>query len=410
MFKILRKELKTFFKDRRAVMLGFLMPIILITVFSMAFGGLGGTVDNSKVKLLISDEDKTATSQKVISGLDSVSTIQIRKTTTDSALSMVKAGKYAAVLIFHKGFDDSVQTIKHLPWEMRYDAAQSIEMSMMQGIVEQSLFGKVGKMMSEKMIVRNAQKQFAGMDSMTRMIAMYQMKKNLESSSKDMDKLQNDIMKLDSSPMERIKDNTGIIQAVAGTAVMMLLFSLTAMGGRLIEEKENGTLKRLLYSPLTATDILGGKMLSAMLFSTSQLIIMFTYSSLAFGLIVSPKIAQVAILIVATAFACSAFGTFLSSFIKSRDQLQSLSTLIILIMSAIGGSMVPSFLMPEWMQNVGHISINYWSIQGFYDIFWRQLPVTSLVFLEKVAVLMVIGIVLSALSFASFRKNAGSMA
>lgn len=410
MFKILRKELKTFFKDRRAVMLGFLMPIILITVFSLAFGGLGGKSDDNKIKLLVSDEDQTTTSKKVVSDLDSVSTIQLFTTTTDSALSLVKAGKYPAVLILHKGFNDSVQAIKHLPWELRYDAAQSIEMQMMQGVLAQSLYGKVGKLMSEKMITRNAMKQFAGMDSLTRMMAMYQMKKNLESSSKDMDKLQKEIMKLDSSPMEKIKNNTGVVQAVAGTAVMMLLFSLTAMGGRLIEEKESGTLKRLLYSPLTATDIMGGKMLSAMIFSTAQLIIMFTYSSFAFGLDVASKIPQTLILIIATAYACSAFGTFLASFIKTRDQLQSMSTLVILIMSAIGGSMVPIFLMPQWMQTVGHASINYWSVQGFYDIFWRQLPITSMVYWEKVAVLVGVGAILSALSFKFFRQNVASMA
>ncbi|MGP8214609.1 MAG: hypothetical protein ACLQQ4_03500 [Bacteroidia bacterium] len=79
-------------------------------------------------------------------------------------------------------------------------------------------------------------------------------------------------------------------------------------------------------------------------------------------------------------------------------------------MSAIGGSMVPSFLMPQWMQSVGHASINYWSIQGFYDIFSRQLPVTDPSFLQKVGVLTAIGFVLSFLSFRLFRKNVTSMA
>ncbi len=409
MFKILQKELKTFFKDRRAVMLGILMPIILITVFSLAFGGLNGKSDN-KISVLVSDEDKSATTKLVIAGLDSVKALEIATSSTDSALVLVKAGKYPAALIFHKGFGDSVKEIKHLPWELRYDAAQSIEMEMMQQYLMQNLFSSVGKMMSEKMVLRNTQKQFVGMDSLAMLMATLQVKKSIKTNSADMDYLQKNIMKLQSEPVEKAKDNQGIIQAVAGTAVMMLLFSLTAMGGRLLEEKESGTLKRLLCSPLTSNAILNGKLLSSMVFAVCQLFIMLIYSTITFGLVLWPKIVPVILLVVATAYACAAFGMFLASVVKSREQLQGTSTLCILIMSAIGGSMVPSFLMPSWMQTVGHLSINYWSIQGFYDIFWRQLPINNIVFLEKVGVLTGIGLCFSVVSFGLFRRNIASMA
>lgn len=409
MFNILKKELRSLFKDRRAMILGLLMPIILISVFSLAFGGMGKGGEK-KTQLLVCDEDKTVLSQKVVAGIDSVKTLEIATTTTDSAMRLVKTGKYPGVLILHKGFSDSVNTLKSLPWEMKYDAAQSVEMQMMQQYLAQSLYGNVGKMMSEKMVMKNSEKQFAGMDEESRTWAMMGVKKNMESSSKDMDDLQGKLMKMKSSPVEIEQDNAGIVQAVAGTAVMMLLFSLTAMGGRLLEEKENGTLKRLLYSPLKATDILTGKMLSSILFAIIQLMIMFSFSSFVFGLVLWPKIASVLLLIIATAFACSGFGMFLASIVKSRDQLQSLSTLAILSMSVIGGSMVPSFLMPSWMQTVGHISINYWSIQGFFDIFWRQLPITDIEFLKKVGVLLLFGSVLSTLAFRLFRKNVTSIA
>jgi ABC-2 type transport system permease protein len=66
--------------------------------------------------------------------------------------------------------------------------------------------------------------------------------------------------------------------------------------------------------------------------------------------------------------------------------------------------------MPTWMQSIGHISINYWSIQGFFDIFWRQLPINDFEFLKKVGVLFLFGGVLSTLAFRLFRKNVTSMA
>jgi len=391
------------------MMLGLLMPIILISVFSLAFGGMGKESDN-KTDLLVSDEDNSTTSKNVLQGLDSVKALAITRMPSDSAIDFVKKGKFSAVLILHKGFSDSVKNLRHLPWELKYDAAQSIQMQMMMQYIASSLFGNVGKTMTERMVMKRTQSQFAGMDSMTQLIAMAQVKKSMESNSGAIDDMQKNVMKIQSSPVEKQQDNAGIVQAVAGTAVMMLMFSLTAMGGRLLEEKENGTLKRLLCSPLTTGGILSGKMMASISFAVIQLLIMFSFSSTVFGLVLVPKLAAVLLLIIATAFACSSFGMFLAAIVKSRDQLQSLSTLAILSMSVIGGSMVPSFLMPSWMQSVGHVSINYWSIQGFFDIFQRQLPITDPVFLEKVGVLILFGLVLSTAAFRLFRKNVMSMA
>lgn len=110
-------------------------------------------------------------------------------------------------------------------------------------------------------------------------------------------------------------------------------------------------------------------------------------------------------MIFATAFACSSFGVFLASIAKSRSQVQGISTLIILTMSAIGGSMIPIFVMPVFMQKMAIISVNYWGIQGFYDIFWRMLPASDPTFITRVAVLFTIGIVLNLVSVTLYRRN-----
>lgn len=72
-------------------------------------------------------------------------------------------------------------------------------------------------------------------------------------------------------------------------------------------------------------------------------------------------------------------------------------------MSAIGGSMIPLFLMPAFLQKLAMTSLNYWSIQGFYDVFGRD--VIWSVFLIKPLVLFVFGIVSSLLAGLYFRKR-----
>jgi ABC-2 type transport system permease protein len=405
MLKILRKELKAFLKDRRAVMLTFLLPAILISVFSLAFGGGNNDDDVQKIPLLVCDQDNSKITKQTLNDIDSVKMIEVIPCRFDSAIDLIKRGKRSSVLVLKKGFSDSVKAMKHLPWELQYDAAHIQEMGVLQSLLARALYNSMGKIISKNAIIKNIDAQFPSMDSATRNMIIAKASTGSESDNSGEDKGMQSIMKLNTVSVISTKTgNLGLVQAVAGTAVMMLLFSLTGMGGGLLDEKEQGTLKRLLYSPLHPAEILLGKMAASILVASVQLTFMFAFSSLVFHLHIADKVLPLAILIFATAFACSGFGLLLATFAKSRQQLQGMSTLIILSMSVIGGSMVPTFIMPQWMQDISVISINYWSIQGFYDILWRELPIAG-TFLTKVGVLLAIGIVFTLLAFRLFRKN-----
>jgi len=76
----------------------------------------------------------------------------------------------------------------------------------------------------------------------------------------------------------------------------------------------------------------------------------------------------------------------LASACKTRAQLGALSTLVILIMSSVGGSMFPRFLMPKRCKRQT-ADINAWAIDGFTKVFWRDEPLTHL--WPQVAVLLV---------------------
>ena len=79
-----------------------------------------------------------------------------------------------------------------------------------------------------------------------------------------------------------------------------------------------------------------------------------------------------------TAWAASALGLLLASICKTRAQLSALSTMVILLMSSVGGSMFPRYLMPESVQKIALITFNAWAVDGFQKVFWRDLPVTAL--------------------------------
>lgn len=418
MIKLARKDLRLFFKDKRAMLLTFILPITLITLFAFAFGGAGKDKNKAtKYNLPVCDLDNTDASKNAIAKLDSESTIHVIPVQLDAAVEAVKKGKEDCVLIFHKGFSDSLKSGNSLPVELQYDEEQEIQVGMLQQALFKTLaflpFSNSGNM--EEMMNKKFDKMIGSGDEKLKNLVHTQFDTLYKSIKTGVEKKPDSNVSSGFSMGSDIKmtklveakqDNSlGLIHAVAGTAIMMLLFSVAGMGASLLDEKQEGTLKKLLYSPMHPNNILFGKMISANVISILQLSIMFIYAKLCFGLDLISHLPSLILMIIFTAYACSSFGVFLASFAKSRQQVQGLSTLIVLIMSCIGGSMVPIFMMPAFMQKVSVISVNYWGIQGFYDIFWRLLPITDTTFLSRILVLFLIGSTLNLLALRMFKKN-----
>ncbi len=178
----------------------------------------------------------------------------------------------------------------------------------------------------------------------------------------------------------------------AGIGVMFLLFSMVgAAGGALLEEVESGTLERLLCSNLGMRGILIGKWLFLVLVGIAQITVMFLWGRLVFGLPLFSHIPGFLVMTVITAAAAAALGLVLATIARSRAQLSGFSTILILTMSALGGSMFPRFLMSETMQKVGLLTFNAWALDGYLKVFWRDAPLWQL--WPQVAVLLSLTIV-----------------
>jgi linearmycin/streptolysin S transport system permease protein len=192
------------------------------------------------------------------------------------------------------------------------------------------------------------------------------------------------------------KNNPMVSFYAAAIGVMFLLFTASGAAGALLDEAESGTLDRVLASRVTMTSLMLGKLTYNSVLAFAQLVLMFLWGWAVFKLDFWSHIPGFVIMGVCTAFAVAAFGLLLASICKTRAQLGALSTLVILVMSSIGGSMFPRFLMPEGMQKAGLLTINAWAIDGFTKIFWRDEPISHL--WPQVLVLIGIGVILFAIA------------
>jgi ABC-2 type transport system permease protein len=159
---------------------------------------------------------------------------------------------------------------------------------------------------------------------------------------------------------------------------MFLLFSASGAAGTLLDEVESGTLERLLTSRLGMNRLLAGKWLYITLAGFVQVTFMFLYAMLVFRLDLWSHLPGFVVMTAVTAATAAAFGMVLATACRTREQLGGISTLVILIVSAVGGSMFPRFLMSEGLQKAGLFAFNAWALDGYTKVFWRDAPLAAL--------------------------------
>ncbi len=156
-------------------------------------------------------------------------------------------------------------------------------------------------------------------------------------------------------------------QIVPGYAIFFALFGVQAAAGTILQEKEDGTFRRLLIAPVNKFALLGGKLLAQFILTLGQLTFFFLVGYFAFHLDIGSLPAVIALLIGAS-FAATGLGIVLVSLVKTRRQLNAIIPLVVIISSAIGGAWWPLFVEPSWMQQIAKIGITAWAMEGLNGV------------------------------------------
>lgn len=175
-----------------------------------------------------------------------------------------------------------------------------------------------------------------------------------------------------------VKDAT-VAYYVGATAIMFLLFSAMQGAALSLEERGSGITDRLLLGPRGAMGMMAGKFAFLTLQGTMQTVIILAVAAIFFDIPVMAYLAPLLLACILSASVAAAIALLVSVIAKSSVQMNTASTFIVLLFSAVGGSMVPRFMMPGWMQSLGNFTPNAWVIETFYGIVARGLGASQLV-------------------------------
>lgn len=164
----------------------------------------------------------------------------------------------------------------------------------------------------------------------------------------------------------------GISYYAGAVAIMFLLFAAMQGAISLIDERNSGIVDRLVAGPGGYTVVVVGKGLFLTLQGLVQVGLIFAVAWWLFGLDWPGQFGLWLVTAVLAAALAAWLGLMLASLCRTRQQAQTASAFLVLILSAVGGSMMPRFLMPGWLRELGWFTPNAWVIESWHGIFWRD--------------------------------------
>jgi len=183
--------------------------------------------------------------------------------------------------------------------------------------------------------------------------------------------------------------------------VMFALFFVVAGAGAILQEREDGTLRRLMVTPLPRGAILAGKLLGVYITAIIQFSILVLVGQFAFGVDWGASPAALVLMILAFSFSITALGMLIAALVRSYAQIDAISTLIIIPLSGLGGAMWPLEIVPAFMQRIALYVPTGWAMRGFHDIITRGLGLDAV--LQEAGMLVLFGIVFLAIGVWRFR-------
>jgi ABC-2 type transport system permease protein len=383
---VVRVGLLRVWHGRVALVLDFAVPIAFFTIFAFIFGGQVGLGKSPRVNVALVDEDGTDLSRRLLGALAEQDTLRVYSpegreggpavfAQVDPARERVLQGGLPLAVVVPRGWTASFLGAgdEAAPIQVLADSSDPVATQVVSALIRQvagQIRAEQARLQIESVLGPSAA-PFAA-----------------SAAARFTSPVGVEVIEI----LAAGKASPVVSMYAAGIAVMFLLFGAVGGAGSLLEEEETQTLERLMCSQLGMTRLLAGKWLLLTIVGVAQVTVMFAWAQIAFGVDLLGHLPGFAVMTAVTAGAASSLALALAAACRTRAQLNAVAIILILTMSALGGSMVPRYVMSGTMREIGRLTFNAWALDGYTKVLWRGLPLRAL--LPELAVLVAAAVTL----------------
>lgn len=405
MFAMLRVMLLGLVRDRSALVMAFVLPPLIYLIFAAIFSGTTG--DTLRLRVAIIDEAGSPVTERLVDAVRADPNFRrpLREPSSPAEMeTMLRTGAIDVGVIVRRDparlADDGRAPVRVIGDESRAMAGPIVA-----GRIER-LFGEKLPDVSfrrslveiERRIVKLTPAQKAQVDAVLSKVEQDVTNPDEAGATSPATAVPSGLIEQTNLPVRSTAGATVTYYAGA-VGILFLLFSSFQGAMSLIDERQSGVIERLLAGGGSGTTVILGKFLYLVIQGVVQLGLIFIIAFVVYGVDFSARLLDWLMITLAASGTAAGIALWLSAMCSTRQQLQALSNFLVLVVSALGGSMVPRFLMPPWLQDVSWIMPNAWAIEAYQGLLWRNEPFSEL--LLPIALLSAVAVAATGLACAS---------
>ncbi|MGD8538208.1 MAG: ABC transporter permease [Candidatus Aminicenantes bacterium] len=352
------------------VILGFLcIPFVFTLIFGFVFGS-DGEEALPRVKILAVDKDNSLISGFILRSLtqgDLNELIELEEVEEDEGYSLLDKGKASALLVIPKGFGENIWDGKKTEILLVKNPAEQFLPQIAEEILDTLtlILSSLRHIFADEL---NTIRTFADLDEFPDeaiSTISIKLKNRIEGVTKyvfpPVISLKQQTISEEKEEVSDLSISAHILPAIA---LMFLLFICNTVFEDSLREKETGTLTRIRISPASMTEYIWSKIFTSALIGIICTALLILLGQVLFSIDWGDPLA-IALLVLSLNILIAGFIAFLYAFVRTERQAGALLTTVILLMSMLGGSMIPVENFPPIVASFSKLTLNYWGITSF---------------------------------------------
>lgn len=369
------KDLLIVLKDKGALAVYFLMPLLFASLLGMAFGNTGSGETETKIEIpvLLVNQDSGSYGQMLADGLKGAEVLRVKRL-HNAALAdqRVADGDAAAALVIPADFTDKIDAGEPVEVTIIKDPTQQIAANTVAGIANLAM-AEIGLLGELRYGIHAVLAQAPDYDK-----APPELVQAIEAQTLGV--MWTQVQQMRQNPVIAVEDEAvagaeerqpwnPITYYIPGFTVAFAFFLIGQMAQTLLIEKEEGTFRRLLSSPMPRASIIGGKMLAYMGIVFLQVSVLFAVGVALFKMSLGESPLALLLLTLALALASASLGMLLGALCRTSKQANTLGQVLGFILMVLGGTIVyPLFRSEGLIGTLSRLTPNAWGVEGYMGL------------------------------------------